>query len=230
VSADGAVTLGERFLTFADPGRPLTPPILRLTGIRDEDLRGAPSSQEAVALFVRFAFRDGPPCLVGHNVGFDVSFLERAGMPAGAATLDTAELASVLLPSASSYALQRLAAEASITPDAAHRALDDAITSALVLGHLARVARELRADVLGEIAALSELIGPSTAEFFRDAAGAATRDAWSDDRAQRGVFPSELPLARGSSRSHEGPSEEDPGAASAYGPAQDPRRRCRGRR
>ena len=31
VSPDGAVTLGERFLTFADPGRPLTPPIVRLT-------------------------------------------------------------------------------------------------------------------------------------------------------------------------------------------------------
>jgi predicted DnaQ family exonuclease/DinG family helicase len=137
-------------------------------------------------MFVTFAFRDGPPCFVGHNVGFDVSFLERAGMPTGAATLDTAELASVLLPSASSYALQRLAADAAIVPDAAHRALDDAITSALVLGHLARRARELPADVLGEVAALSELIGASTAEFFRDAAGTATRYAWSADNEHRG--------------------------------------------
>jgi predicted DnaQ family exonuclease/DinG family helicase len=212
VTPDGAVTLGERFLTFADPGRPLTPPIVRLTGIRDEDLKDAPSTRDAVALFATFAFHDGPPCFVGHNVGFDVSFLERAGMPVGADTLDTAELASVLLPSASSYALQRLAADAAIVPDAAHRALDDAITSALVLGHLTRVARKLPADLLGEIAALSQLLGPSTAEFFRDAAGTATRDAWSDDRAQRGGFPSERPLARGPLRSHEGPSEEDPRA------------------
>ena len=212
VSPEGAVTLGERFLTFANPGRPLTPPILRLTGIRDDELQHAPSSQEAAALFVAFAFRDGAPCFVGHNVGFDVSFLERAGMPIGAATLDTAELASILLPSASSYALQRLAADAAIVPDAAHRALDDAITSALVLGHLARVARELPAMVLSEIAALSELLGPGTAEFFRDAAGTATREAWMDERAQRGVFPSERPLAHGPSRSHEGPSEEEPRA------------------
>jgi DNA polymerase-3 subunit epsilon/ATP-dependent DNA helicase DinG len=213
VSPDGSVTLGERFLTFADPGRPLTPPIVRLTGIGDEDLRGAPSSIEAVALFVAFAFRDGPPCFIGHNVGFDVGFLERAGMPNGAETLDTAELASILRPSASSYALQRLAADAAIVPDAPHRALDDAITSALVLGHLARVARELPPVVLGEIAALSELIGPSTAEFFRDAAGSAVRDAWTDGNEQRGGLLSERPLARGSSRSHEGPSEEDPRAA-----------------
>ena len=87
VRPDGAVTLRERFLTFADPGRPLTPPILRLTGIRDDELRNAPSSREAVALFVAFAFRDGAPCLVGHNVGFDVSFLERAGLPIAAVNL-----------------------------------------------------------------------------------------------------------------------------------------------
>jgi DNA polymerase-3 subunit epsilon/ATP-dependent DNA helicase DinG len=210
VSREGAVTLGERFLTFADPGRALTPPILRLTGIRDEELRNAPSSQEAVALFVSFAFRDGPPCFVGHNVGFDVSFLERAGLPAGSATLDTAELASILLPSASSYALQRLAADAAIVPDAAHRALDDAITSALVLGHLARVARELPALVVAEIAALCELLGPSTAEFFREAAGAVTRDSWTDDGERR----------RGLLRSAPGGIVMDrlPGAARSEGP------------
>ena len=209
VSADGAVSLGERFLTFADPGRPLTPPIVRLTGIRDEDLRSAPSVAEAVALFVAFAYQDGAPTFVGHNVGFDVAFLERAGMPIGSETLDTAELASILLPSASSYALQRLAADAAIVPDAAHRALDDAITSALVLGHLARAARELPPLILSEIAALAELIGPSTSEFFKEAANTATRGAWTKDSEQRGSFPSERPLAGGTSRSHEGPSEED---------------------
>ena len=213
VSADGAVTLGERFLSFANPGRPLTPPILRLTGIRDDELRDAPSSRDAVALFVDFAFRDGAPCFVGHNVGFDVSFLERAGMPSGSEMLDTAELASIILPSAPSYALQRLAADAAILPDAAHRALDDAITSALVLGHLAAVARALPPLVLSEIAALAELLGPNTAEFFREAAGTATRDAWNDESEQRGTFPSERPLGGGPSRSHGGPSEEESRAA-----------------
>ncbi|HYU81423.1 MAG TPA: exonuclease domain-containing protein, partial [Candidatus Polarisedimenticolia bacterium] len=213
VSPDGAVTLGERFLTFADPGRPLTPPIMRLTGISDDELRNAPSPRDAVALFSEFAFRDGAPCFVGHNVGFDVSFLERAGMPIGAATLDTAELASILLPSASSYALQRLAADAAIVPDAAHRALDDAITSALVLGNLARVARELPADVLGEIAALSELIGPSTAEFFRDAAGTATRYAWSAESEHRGGLLRSAPRGIAMDRELGAARSEDPHAA-----------------
>ena len=207
------MTLGERFLTLANPGRRLTPPILRLTGIRDDDLRGAPSSPEAVALFVAFAFREGTPCFVGHNVGFDVSFLERAGMPAGSETLDTAELASILLPSASSYALQRLAADAAIVPDAAHRALDDAITSALVLGHLARIARELPPLILSEIAALSEMLGPSTAEFFRDAAGTATRDAWSDESEQRRGLLRSAPRGIAMDRRAGAARSEDPDAA-----------------
>jgi DNA polymerase-3 subunit epsilon/ATP-dependent DNA helicase DinG len=140
-------------------------------------------------------------------------------MPAGAETLDTAELASVLLPSAASYALQRLAADASIVPDAAHRALDDAITSALVLGYLARVAGGLPADVLGEIAALSELLGPGTAEFFRDAATLAVRQAWTDDATERGSFLSERPRGGPSSRSHERPRDADhPDAATQVSP------------
>ena len=181
----GTVEVGERFLTFADPERPLSPAIRRLTGIADEDLAGAPTGEDAVAAFARFAFRDGPPVLVGHNVGFDVTFLERAGMPLGADRIDTADLASILLPSAASYALQRLAADAAITPDAAHRALDDAITSARVLGHLARIVRELPAVVLSEIAAFAELLGPATAEFFRDATSDAVHEAWTDDAFRR---------------------------------------------
>jgi predicted DnaQ family exonuclease/DinG family helicase len=185
LGSDGSVTLGERFVTFVDPGRELSPTITRLTGIETADLAGAPPSESAVADFVRFAFRDGAPCLVGHNVGFDISFLERSGMPAGAERIDTAELASIVLPSASSYALQRLAADAAILPESAHRALDDAVTAALVLGHLARIARELPPLILSEIAAVSTLLGVAPAEFFSDAAANAVRNAWTVERAPR---------------------------------------------
>jgi DNA polymerase-3 subunit epsilon/ATP-dependent DNA helicase DinG len=133
------------------------------------------------------------PWFVGHNVGFDVGFLERAGMPLGSERLDTAEIASIALPSASSYALQRLAADAAVTPDVAHRALDDAVTAALVLGHLAKAVRELPPLVLSEIAAFAELLGQPTAEFFREAAADAAKDAWADDA--RGALPGAAGLA-----------------------------------
>jgi predicted DnaQ family exonuclease/DinG family helicase len=157
---------------------------------------------------VRFAFRDGAPCLVGHNVGFDVSFLERSGMPAGAERIDTAELASIVLPSASSYALQRLAADAAISPESAHRALDDAVTAALVLGHLARIARELPPLILSEIGAVSALLGVAPAEFFGDAAANATRNAWLEDRR-------ELTTADDEGTDSSAPPQSSPRAVSA---------------
>ena len=133
-----------------------------------------------MSAFTTFAFGgDSAPCLVGHNVGFDVAFLERFGMPA-APYLDTAELASIILPSAASYALQRIAADAAITPDAAHRALDDALTAALVLAHLAKISRALPPLVLSEVAAVSELLGAPTRGFFADVAAEAAKTAWTD--------------------------------------------------
>jgi len=173
---DGVV-LGGTFATFVDPGRAVGSAITRLTGIRDVDLAAAPSCAEAIAAFSAFA---ADACLLGHNVGFDLEFLERNGFPAGAARLDTAELASVLLPSASSYALQRLAADDGIVPNAAHRALDDALTSAAVLAALARRARELPPALLAEMAAYATLLGPAAERFFTDALGAATRGAWAE--------------------------------------------------
>ncbi|HEY8829347.1 MAG TPA: 3'-5' exonuclease, partial [Candidatus Limnocylindria bacterium] len=100
LTADGAEA-GETFSTFVDPGRDIGATITRLTGIRDLDLVGAPSAADAVARFAAFA---GDGVFVGHNVGFDLSFLEQNGFSPGASWLDTADLASMLLPEAPSYA------------------------------------------------------------------------------------------------------------------------------
>lgn len=167
---------GERFSTLVDPGRPVGAAITRLTGIRDGDLAGAPRIDIAIAAFLRFA---GPnACFLGHNVDFDLGFLERAGLPPGAERLDTADLASIVLPQAPSYALQRLAADARIDPGSAHRALDDAVTCAAVLGTLAGAARALPADVLAEAQAYAPLLGAATAEFFAAALATAVHRAW----------------------------------------------------
>ncbi|MGH2450979.1 MAG: 3'-5' exonuclease, partial [Candidatus Limnocylindria bacterium] len=144
---DGVLTLGDRFATFVDPGRPIPAAVARLTGISDADLAGTPSPNEAAAALERFA---RGACLVGHNIGFDVAFLEAAGLPPGAERLDTAEMAAILRPTATSYALQRLAADAAIAPRAAHRALEDALTCASLLGALVLRLRALPPAVLEE--------------------------------------------------------------------------------
>jgi predicted DnaQ family exonuclease/DinG family helicase len=167
VDGAGTITPADRFVTFVDPGRGLARAITRLTGIADADLAGAPSLEDAMARLVHFLGEDAT--LVGHNVGFDVAFLERAGLPPGVQRLDTVELASILLPTAPSYALQRLAADGSIVPEAAHRAVHDALTCASVLSALALRARSLPPLVLEECAAQASLLGPAYAAFFERA-------------------------------------------------------------
>lgn len=201
LTPDG-VEPGERFSTFVDPGREIGPTITRLTGIRDRDLVGAPSAPDAVARFAAFA---GPATFVGHNVGFDLAFLERNGFAPGAARLDTADLASMLMPTAPSYALQRLAADDGIVPAAAHRALDDALTCAAVLAGLATRARALPAAILDEARAYASALGPAAVQFFEDALGSAVKHAW-DGSSLNGARPgpakpgpggrADLPLAR----------------------------------
>ena len=174
LTPDGAEP-GERFSTFVDPGRDIGPTITRLTGIQDQDLVGAPPVADAVARFAAFA---GAGTFVGHNVGFDLAFLEQNGFAPGAARLDTADLASMLMPTAPSYALQRLAADAGIVPEAAHRALDDALTCAAVLADLAAQARTLPAPILDEARAYAVVLGPAAVQFFEDALAGAIKHGW----------------------------------------------------
>ena len=178
LTADGAEP-GERFSTFVDPGRDIGSTITRLTGIRDDDLIGAPAAADAVARFAAFA---GDATFVGHNVGFDLAFLEKNGLAGGAQRLDTADLASMLLPTAPSYALQRLAADDGIVPAAAHRALDDALTCAAVLASLAARARALPAPLLEEARSYAAVLGPAAEQFFADAIGSSLRHSWDGDR------------------------------------------------
>jgi len=175
---DGSATLGERFSTFVDPGVGVGPAITRLTGIRGGDLAGAPALE---SLTGRIGSLIAGAPVAGHNVGFDLAFLERAAL-GPFERLDTAELASILLPSAPTYALQSLAADAGIHPESAHRALDDALTCAAVLGDLGRRARDLPVAVLEEIQAYAPLLGSAYAAFFAGALRSAARDAWEPTR------------------------------------------------
>src|SRR5204863_276372 len=103
---------------------------------------------------------------VGRAVGSAGVAGASVGSPAvGLGRLDTADLASILLPGATSYALQRLAADERIVPEAAHRALHDALTCAGVLAALARHARDLPPVILEECRAQSELLGPAYVAF-----------------------------------------------------------------
>src|SRR5919109_921708 len=66
--------LSDEFQTLVDPRVPIGPFVSALTGLRDAELRRAPSAEVAVRRFLAFA---GDAVLVAHNARFDLAFLDR---------------------------------------------------------------------------------------------------------------------------------------------------------
>ncbi len=123
----------ERFSTFVACSEKLSAEIVRLTGITDEDLVGAPKIEDVIADFYKFA--DGA-ILVGHNVTFDARFVqyygEENGYFFGQRCLDTLTLAQELLRGRlPNYKLNSVADYYGFTFNH-HRAFDDACVTAKV--------------------------------------------------------------------------------------------------
>jgi len=123
----------DRWSTLVDPGRSIVGH--QMHGITDKEIKGAPSPKDAAAQFLKFA---GKATIVGHNVGFDLGFLEEAlgdGFRFQAGQyLDTLVLAREAYPDwAESYKLGDLARFFGIELKDAHRAGPDAEATAQLL-------------------------------------------------------------------------------------------------
>lgn len=121
----------ERFSTFVACPDKLSAEIVKLTGITDADLVGAPKIEDVIPDFYKFA--DGA-ILVGHNVMFDARFVqyygEENGYYFGHRLLDTMTLAQELLRGKlPNYKLNSLADYYGFTFNH-HRAFDDACVTA----------------------------------------------------------------------------------------------------
>ena len=126
----------ERFQTFVNPQRHLTPEIISLTGITDAMLRDAPSQKEALEAFIAFV---GDRPLVAHNAEFDMGFIRegcrREGLNFSVTYLDTLILAQNLLPELGKFKLDVVAEYLGLPAFHHHRASDDAATCGLFLPH-----------------------------------------------------------------------------------------------
>ena len=122
----------DRWSTFVNPGRPIVGN--QMHGITDKDVAGAPSPKEAADQLLAFV---GDAKIVGHNVGFDLGFIEEAkgdGFRFGTGSyLDTLVIAREGYPGAESYKLPDLARFFGVDLSQSHRALPDAEATANLL-------------------------------------------------------------------------------------------------
>jgi len=140
--------------TLINPNRSIPPSITQLTGITNEMVRNAPPLKAVIHELEDFV---GTAPLVGHNIRFDLSFLQRNNILALNEIIDTYEMASVLLPTASRYSLSALAQILGIPLfEAAHRALVDARLTHSIFNRLYEKGLELPLDLIEEIIRLSE--------------------------------------------------------------------------
>ena len=132
VLKNGEIT--ERFQTFVDPERRLTPEIIGLTGITDEMLKGAPKLKDALEAFLKFV--DGRP-LAAHNAEFDISFIregcKKTGLAFRPTYVDSLILAQNLLPKLGKYKLDIVAEALDLPAFNHHRASDDGATVGYML-------------------------------------------------------------------------------------------------
>ena len=153
-----ALELVDSFESLVNPGVALPQQVARLTGLREQELRHAPSVAGVLKRFLAFS---GDDLLVAHNAKFDQRFLERQllrvhGRRLSEPPLCTAALARRLLEGrVRRVGLASLAHFFGVPTRPCHRALPDAEATAQVLVHLIGLAQELGARRLSDLRALA---------------------------------------------------------------------------
>lgn len=159
VKVRGGEVIGT-FQTLVDPGIGIPPFITVLTGITESMVRAAPTIEAVLPAFLELL---GDSVIVGHNVAFDLGFLQAAASrlgypPLGNRVVDTLALARRLVrPEVRNLKLATLAAHFRSPSPPTHRALDDARATVHVFHGLLE-----RAGSLG-VTALEDLLELPTA-------------------------------------------------------------------
>lgn len=117
----------DAFSSLVSPKTPLSEFVQEFTGISEQMLWDAPQAEEVIPHFISFIGEDP---VVGHNVVFDVSFLQRWIYECTEADfsndfIDTLRFARKVYPELSHHKLSDLIDYLHLTSDTFHRALGD---------------------------------------------------------------------------------------------------------
>ena len=142
----------EVFNTFVNPGIHIPERITELTGIRDSDVAGAPSEEEALRAFIAFA---GNRPVVAHNASFDMSFLgaaaSRHGIRYTPVVLDTLVMSRALLPDLKTHKLDVVSKHLDLPGFNHHRASDDAMVVQRIMEKFIPMLRARGAKTIDDI-------------------------------------------------------------------------------
>lgn len=142
--------VAQRYEWLLNPGRKIPAFITKLTTIRNEDVEDAPVFADIAQDVLDFLAED---VLIGHNIGFDIGFinaeLDRAGKPGLInERIDTMGLAMRLLRQVRKPSLDHVAAAVGLNPRGVHRAGGDArLTAEVAMRLMEEAARQGIASV-----------------------------------------------------------------------------------
>ena len=162
VKYDGDQIVG-RWQSLINPQRLIPAPVIQLTGITNEMVSEAPPIKAVIQDFADFV---GDLPVIGHNVNFDLSFLNVHHAFDRNPVNDTFEIAAVLMPSAPRYSLSALVDSLQVSNLQPHRAQEDAEATMAVFLRLYEKACELPMHLLAEIVQDSKNIEWDAAWFF----------------------------------------------------------------
>jgi ATP-dependent DNA helicase DinG len=165
----------DTWKSMINPGRPIPIQIQQLTGITHDEVARAPRFSQVINPLRRFV---GQQPVIGHNVSFDLSFLHTHDLPLSNSSVDTFEMASVLMPHVARYSLTKLGEAFELDNLGTHRALDDALATVDLFVALLQHASELPKATLKEINRLASNLDWSLRDVFRDVERGLARTAF----------------------------------------------------
>ncbi len=145
----------ETYSTLIKSKKKISRDISELTGITPNMLDEAPDIGEVTNTIKEFI---GDDVIIGHNIGFDIKFIKRY-IDFDNRCIDTLKLVKIFYPFSITHSLGNIAKYLGIDVETEHRALDDAITTAMIVLKMNNDLKSLGKKTLFEI---QEKLPPST--------------------------------------------------------------------
>jgi len=160
----------DSFQQIINPAQRLPRFIVAFTGITQAMVNAAAPVEEVLPAFFRFL---DDATLVGHNIGFDLGFLDyeaaRLGYPLATDGLDTIRMARRLIPGIRRLKLDLLARQLGVIVHDRHRALGDAQITLEVFQHLLTLAAEQGIETLAELREIMRASAPGRSALVQEA-------------------------------------------------------------